>query len=232
MMIFFDIDETLIDQRGAEAAAAREFLTVYSADLGHYYSLTEFCVAWRALREKHAPAFLSGAISVHEQRRRRVRDLFAQTGQLLSDAETDLCIEVYESHYRRSWRLFDDVHPALTALKDFRCGVISNGSSIQQKRKLQQTGIAPFFDLVLVSEEIGAAKPEREIFLTACRRAGVPAQHCVYVGDRLDQDTLPSRDAGMRSYWLRRGNPSAPPDIDVIGSLTELPWRLPNRSAA
>ena len=42
----------------------------------------------------------------------------------------------------------------------------------------------------------------------------------------------PSRDAGMRSYWLRRGNPSAPPDIDVIGSLTELPWRLPNRSAA
>jgi putative hydrolase of the HAD superfamily len=232
MMIFFDIDETLIDQRGAETAAARKFLDVYSGRLNHRYSLSEFCALWRALREKHAPAFLSGAISVHEQRRRRVRELFAQAGRSLSDGETDRCIEVYQGHYRRSWRLFDDVRPALAALKHFRCGVISNGSTNQQNRKLQQTGIAPFFELVLVSQEIGAAKPRREIFLAACRRAGVTARQCIYVGDRLDHDTLPSRSVGMRAYWLCRGHRGAPANVDVIGSLTELSWRLPDRSAA
>ena len=232
MMIFFDIDETLIDQRGAEAAAAREFLAHHSAELGHRFSLTEFCASWRTLREKHAPAFLSGAISVHEQRRRRVRELFAQTGRTLSDAETDGCIELYETHYRRSWRLFDDVRPALIALKNFRCGIISNGSSTQQKRKLDQTGIAAFFELVLVSQEMGAAKPDREIFLAACRCAGMAPSQCIYVGDRLDHDMLPSRDIGMRAYWLCRGKDPVPASIDAIGSLTELPWRLPDRSAA
>ena len=232
MMIFFDIDETLIDQRGAETAAARHFLAVYSARLDHRYSLSEFCALWRALREKHAPAFFSGAISVHEQRRRRVRELFAKAGRSLSDGEVDRCIEVYESHYRRSWRLFDDVRPALAALKAFRCGVISNGSTVQQNDKLQRTGIASFFELVLVSEEIGAAKPRREIFLAACRRAGVGARQCIYVGDRLDHDHLPSRCVGMGAYLLCRHQRNAPAGVDVIGSLTELIWRLPHRSAA
>jgi len=232
MMIFFDIDETLIDQRAAETAAAQEFLKIYSAELAHRYSLSEFCSLWRALREKHAPAFFSGAISVHEQRRRRVRELFTRAGRSLSDSDTDRRIEVYESHYRRSWRLFDDVRPALTALKSFRCGVISNGSTIQQNRKLRQTGIAPFFELVLVSEEIGAAKPGREIFLAACGRAGVAPRQCIYVGDRLDHDMLPSRGVGMHSCLLCRGNRRAPANIDVIGSLAELCWRLPGRSAA
>jgi putative hydrolase of the HAD superfamily len=232
MMIFFDIDETLIDQRAAEAAAARQFLAVYSGRLGWRYSLSQFCALWRALREKHAPAFLAGAISVHEQRRRRVRELFAQAGRSLSNREADGCIELYESHYRNGWRLFDDVRPALAALKGFRCGVISNGSSLQQNRKLQQTGIAPLFELVLVSEEVGAAKPRREIFLTACRRARVAPRQCIYVGDRLDHDILPSRSVGMDAYLLRRGPEPAPANVEVIGTLAELRWRLPERSAA
>jgi putative hydrolase of the HAD superfamily len=232
MMLFFDIDETLVDQRGAEAAAAREFLAVYSGELGHRYSLEQFCALWHALREKHAPAFFSGAIPVHEQRRRRVRELFARAGRSLSDRETDRCIEFYESHYRRGWRLFDDVRPDLAALKQFRCGVISNGSTIQQNRKLYQTGIAPFFDLVLVSEEIGAAKPQPEIFQAACARAGLAPRDCVYIGDRLDHDTLPSRGVGMRAYWLCRSKVHGATNVDVIASLAELPWRLPDRSAA
>jgi putative hydrolase of the HAD superfamily len=232
MMIFFDIDETLLDQRSAETAAARQFLAVYSGELNDAYSVTEFCTVWRALREKHAPAFFSGAISVHEQRRQRVCELFAKAGRSLSRREADGCIELYESHYRRSWRLFDDVRPALAALKDFRCGIISNGSTRQQNDKLHDTGIARFFELVLVSEEIGAAKPQSEIFLAACRRAAVAPRQCIYVGDRLDHDTLPSRDVGMGAYLLCRGRRAAPPGVDAIASLSELRWRLADRSAA
>ena len=232
MMIFFDIDETLIDQRSAEFAAARRFLKIHGAELGGKYCLEEFCAEWRALREKHAADFLSGAISVQEQRRRRMRELFARSGRSLSDAEADCRIELYERHYRRGWRLFDDVRPALDLLRPFRCGIISNGSSRQQHGKLRRTGIAPYFDPVLVSEEIGVAKPAREIFFAACRRAGVPAQRCVYVGDRLDHDTLASRSAGMRAYWLCRRPQAAPPNVETITSLTELVARLSGRSAA
>jgi putative hydrolase of the HAD superfamily len=231
MIIFFDIDETLIDQRRAERAAAERFLDVYGAELGDR-SVERFCARWRALREKHGPAFLAGAISVHEQRRRRVRGLFSGRGRPLPDAEIDRRIALYERHYRQSWLLFDDVRPALERLRSYRCGIISNGSSPQQHGKLRRTGIAAYFDPVLVSEDVGAAKPRREIFLAACQRAGVTAERCIYVGDRLDHDALPSRAAGMRPFWLCRRAQQAPAGIETIASLSELAPRLARRSAA
>jgi FMN phosphatase YigB (HAD superfamily) len=55
MIIFFDIDETLIDQRRAERAAAERFLEVYGAELGDR-SVERFCARWRALLSRAAPA--------------------------------------------------------------------------------------------------------------------------------------------------------------------------------
>jgi putative hydrolase of the HAD superfamily len=232
MMIFFDIDETLIDQRGAETAAAAAFLEAYAPELDDGYSIAEFCALWRLLREKHSPAFFTGVISAHEQRRRRIRELFARSGRSLCDAEADCRIELYESHYRSGWRLFDDVEPALALLREYRCGIISNGSIVQQRRKLEQTGIAEYFELVLVSEEIGSAKPAREIFLAACERVAIKPNHCVYVGDRFDHDVLASRAIGMEAYWICRRHTPQPRTDEVIGSLAELPCRLRERSAA
>jgi putative hydrolase of the HAD superfamily len=230
-MIFFDIDETLIDQRRAEAEAARQILAEYGNLLNQPYSVDEFCRVWRRLREKHAPAFLNGLVSSHENRRRRVRELFASSGRDLSDSEADAFIEFYEGHYRRNWAVFEDVLPSLQALGGRRCGVISNGSGQQQKLKLERTGIDRYFEVVIVSEEIGAAKPQREIFLAACHQAGSPAHHCIYVGDRLDHDALASRAAGMRSFWLRRRGPQEHGAVEVISSLHELAWKLQTRIA-
>ncbi len=113
MMIFFDIDQTLIDQRKAEAAAARELLAVYHDSLGRNYSVVSFCRIWDFLRDKHARAFFAGVITSQEQRRLRVRELFGRIGWELSDREADDCFALYERHYRRHWTLFDDVLPCL-----------------------------------------------------------------------------------------------------------------------
>jgi putative hydrolase of the HAD superfamily len=230
-MIFFDIDETLIDQRRAEAEAAREILAEYGNLLMHRYSVDEFCRLWRRLREKHAPAFLNGLVSAHENRRRRARELFALSGRDLSESETDAFIAFYEAHYRSNWTLFEDVLPSLEALDGSCCGVISNGSGEQQKLKLERTGIDRYFQVIVVSEDVGVAKPRREIFHAACRQAGFPAQRCIYVGDRLDHDALASRAAGMRPFWLRRKGAQEHSDIEVISSLQELAWKLPTRIA-
>jgi putative hydrolase of the HAD superfamily len=228
MIIFFDIAENLIDQRWAEAAAAQQFLAAYLEQLDQAYSVGLFCALWRDLREKHSHAFLSSAISVHEQHRRRVRDLFALAGRSLLNIETDHCIEIYEYQYRQSWCLFDDVIFAWAALKQFRCCTISNGSSIQQIRKLQQTGIARYVEGALVSGDVGTAKPQPGILLAACRSACAAPKECIHGGDRLDYDTLPSRKLVMRAYWLCRGERPAVPDVEVIG---ELSCHLTGRSA-
>jgi hypothetical protein len=100
-----------------------------------------------------------------------------------------------------------------------------------EKRKLQHTGIERYFDVIVVSEDAGVAKPHRDIFLIACRRARCAAQQCIYVGDRLEQDALASSAAGMRGFWLDRKNSQSHSAVDVIGSLAELSWKLERRIA-
>jgi putative hydrolase of the HAD superfamily len=228
MMIFFDVDETLINQRKAEAAAAVHFLAAYGDRLPPYHSPAGFCLTWRALREWHLPPFLRGTISFREHRRRRIRDLFLD-GAWLSDREADRRFDAFLHHYERSWSLFDDVLPALAALADHRLGVLSNGNGPQQRRKLQRTGILDRFEAVVISEDVGCAKPGCEIFHTACRSAGCNPEDCLYVGDRLDNDARAAAAAGLRGIWLNRGTPSDVDDVDSIHSLTELRPLLGNR---
>jgi putative hydrolase of the HAD superfamily len=229
MMIFFDIDQTLIDQRKAEAAAARELLTVYHDSLGVNYSVASFCRTWDFLRDKHARAFFAGVITSQEQRRLRVRELFGRVGREFSDREADDCFALYERHYRRHWTLFDDVLPCLQGLSQHRIGIISNGSAEQQKRKLAQTGIAAFFAVTVVSQEVGAAKPHPDIFRAACRMAGCVAEQAIYVGDRLHVDALASQAAGMRGVWLDRRRTQRSAAVQVVSSLTELCAQLRDR---
>jgi putative hydrolase of the HAD superfamily len=228
MVIFFDIDDTLINQRQAEAAAACALLRAYGDLFKLPSSVPELCRVWRKLREKHAPPFFAGLISLQEHRRRRIRELFDRAGAQLSAAESDALFDFYERHYRRSWTLFDDVLPSLKALREHRCGIISNGSTAQQTLKLFRTGIDRYFDIVVVSEDAGAAKPQREIFLEACRQADSPAEHCVYVGDRLEQDALASRAIGMHSFWLDRSRAHQRAPVEVINTLAQLSWKLEN----
>ena len=224
MMIFFDIDETLLNQRQAEAEAAERFVQQYSRWLPEL-TAEQLSAHWRMLREKHLPPFLHGAISFTEHRRRRIRELFID-GAALTDGEADERFEHFSREYRRNWRLFADVLACLASLNGHRLGILSNGSSAQQREKLQQTGILDRFSTIVISEDIGLAKPGREIYLAACRMAGCRPDECVYVGDRLEADALGSRSDGMRGIWLDRRRCGATTDIEVIHTLGELPGRV------
>lgn len=230
MFLFFDIDETLLDQRRAELAAAESLFATFGDLLPQPCSVDCLCLLWRECRERHLPAYLDGSISYLQYHRRRVRDLFVD-GDRISDREADARYRVFRESYRRAWRLFDDVRPALEHLAHLPKGIISNGNSRHQRRKLRDTGILGHFAVVVISDRAGAAKPRREIFLEACRRAGVPPSRCVYIGDRIDSDVHASQAAGMRGIWLDRNNSRPPGGIDTIRSLADLPSRIGNGHA-
>jgi FMN phosphatase YigB (HAD superfamily) len=60
-------------------------------------------------------------------------------------------------------------------------------------------------DFVASSAEWGVAKPNPAFFVRLITQARVPAENILYVGDRLDNDVLPARAAGMRTAFVRRG---------------------------
>jgi HAD superfamily hydrolase (TIGR01509 family) len=138
----------------------------------------------------------------------------------------------------RHWRyppeaLYRDVQPCLERLAQrYRLGVLANQPEAT-RAALERDGIARFIDLWVVSDEVGLEKPDPRIFAYALAKAGCEPGEAAYVGDRLDNDVRPAKQAGFRTVWLLRGE--APPEPTpeqlaepdaVIRSLKELPEAL------
>jgi putative hydrolase of the HAD superfamily len=216
MLILFDIDDTLLDHGRAERAAAGRL----HGRIGSVEPLDDFLAKWSAALERHYPRYLAGEVSLIEQRRGRLRETVDRN---LTDAAADGLYLEYFADYEQTWSLFSDVLPCLDRLAGHRLGVISNGQVEQQRRKLSQTGILDRFQLIVVSEQFGRAKPDPAIFRHACEAAGVRPAEAIYVGDRYDVDAQAARAAGLHGIWLDRraasGTDHLPP---IITSLEKL----------
>lgn len=55
-----------------------------------------------------------------------------------------------------------------------KIGIITNGFSALQQVRLERTGLRDYFDLLVISEEVGVAKPNKKIFDYALEQAGNP----------------------------------------------------------
>jgi putative hydrolase of the HAD superfamily len=197
MVIFFDIDDTLLDHRKAMRAATIALHT----RLGLPISTQDFLSRWYAAHSRYYPRYLNGEMSVTAARRARIRETIDCA---LSDLEADDLFASYLASYEASWNLFSDVMPCLNRLSSFRIGVISNGHSEEQRRKLACFGLTDRFEHVLISDECGFPKPRPEIFAAACSAVHLAPSEAVYVGDQYAIDATAARNAGLRGIWLDR----------------------------
>lgn len=221
-VVFFDIDGTLVDHAGAARAGALGLFNRYRDRLTD--SEERLLQRWNGLTEVHFDRYLRGQTSYAGQRRARVRDLFHVTPNEMSDAEADEIYAVYREIYEGCWSLFPDAVVALDALSRWPLAVITNGGSVHQRQKLAGVGALDRFAAVVVSEDIGVAKPDPKIFAAACEAMGAPPSACLHVGDRLDADAIGAHDAGLTGVWIdRRNEGPGPANVKRITHLTELP---------
>jgi putative hydrolase of the HAD superfamily len=223
LIIFFDVDDTLIDHSGAERTAASLFYRRFRDTLA---GLDEesFYARWHAAAERHFATYNAGECSYQDQRRRRIRAFF---GSELSDREADELFAVYLVGYESQWALFPDVLPCLDALAGQTLGIISNNGIEATRLKLDRVQIADRFADVVTPDTIGISKPDRRIFEAACERLGVPPAACMYVGDMLENDACAASAAGLTGVWINRSGENRPTldteGIIVIHDLRDLP---------
>lgn len=133
------------------------------------------------------------------------------------------------AHFARPdpWRVFDDVVPALTALRrrGLRLAVVSNWDD-RLRPLLRALDLERFFDVIAVSCEVGAHKPDPRIFAWATQALGVPPAATLHVGDNWDADVGGARRAGLRAVGLARAGQPAPMAAGWIASLAELSRRV------
>ncbi|HFI0404235.1 TPA: HAD family hydrolase [Streptococcus suis] len=88
--------------------------------------------------------------------------------------------------------------------QNYRLGIIANQSG-SVKELLKEWGISSYFQLIILSEEVGVCKPDLRIFKLALEESGIPADKAVYVGDRYDNDILPAKSLGMYTVRMLTG---------------------------
>jgi HAD superfamily hydrolase (TIGR01549 family) len=119
-------------------------------------------------------------------------------------------------------QLYPDAVPCLRALRErgLLVGAVGN------MRAQNEDVVRPHVDFVGSSERWGVEKPSEAFFERVAVEAGRPAGEIAYVGDRVDNDVLPAKRAGMFAVHVRRGPWGVLHDASEadarIGSLDEL----------
>ncbi|WP_163835904.1 pyrimidine 5'-nucleotidase [Spartinivicinus ruber] len=113
----------------------------------------------------------------------------------------------------------------LNSLKDqARLGIITNGFAELQQIRIERTGLIGYFDMLVISEQVGVAKPHQDIFEHALANMDNPARNKVLmVGDNPDTDILGGINAGLDTCWLNIHNKPTPKNIIPHYQVSSLP---------
>ena len=235
--VLFDIDDTLVDTRGAFGPALADVARRYLPDVPpeRYPELVTF---WRADAGGHYAAYTRGEVGFVEQRMTRANELHRQFGGPVLDAEGfAVWDEGFQQSFAEAWTAHPDVDVVVDKLlaAGLLVGALSNASVAQQTTKLERVALLDRVPMLVGVDTLGYGKPHADVFLEACRRLGTDPARTAYVGDELDVDAVAARDAGLVGIWLDRPNGRrhaisdatiAAADVATITSLRELPALL------
>lgn len=228
-VVAFDLDDTLWRESDAQAHA----LAVLHHEWGVAAPLAAFGQVWREATGRLFDAFMDGRMTHAEQRRGRIHALLAAFGQDSGEASVDRWTERYVALYQEAWRAVPDAPQVLRRLSDMGLGlaVVTNGDGVQQRAKLERMGLGPWFPSVLISGEVGAAKPDPIIFRRLVVECGAPAASILFVGDRRDKDVEPARQMGMAALQIdHTGRQRGPDVVHSLAAVVE--WLERGRAAA
>ncbi|CAM4212992.1 HAD-IA family hydrolase [Bacillus albus] len=86
--------------------------------------------------------------------------------------------------------------------KQFKVGIITNGSTQRQKAKIINTNLNNYFDTIIISEEVGLSKPDKRIFELALNKLNAQPENTLFVGDDLEKDIAGPQNVNIKGVWF------------------------------
>ncbi|HEY9695088.1 MAG TPA: HAD family hydrolase [Oculatellaceae cyanobacterium] len=214
-VIFLDAVGTLFGVRGSVGEVYRELALRFGVDAPADVLNKAFFDSFKAA----APPFFLGVesadipncefewwrdIALHTFQKAEVLDQFSNF--------TEFFQELY-AHFATAepWFIYPDVIAALEHWQKMsvEMGVLSNFDSRLYK-VLQALKLEHFFTSVTISSQVGAAKPNEKIFLTALEKHQCNSQSAWHIGDSLKEDYQGAIALGIKGILLKRDQPVFP----------------------
>jgi putative hydrolase of the HAD superfamily len=192
--VIFDLDETLLDRTASISAYGCELYSRFERYVPD--TLEDFLVRFHE--------FDGNGYIARES-------FFASLAEYLGAPGVDA--SVIANHFdENAWAkplLMSGAVEMLRTLRDagMSIGIVTNGGSRNQRKKLANTGLDRLVDGCIVSEEFGAKKPDPAIFLAACEMLRLDPGAAWFVGDNPELDIIGAHRVGLRTIWMKRSIP-------------------------
>ncbi len=217
--IFFDLDHTLWDFDRNSALAFKEIFKLNAIEV----DFERFLRVYSPINFNYWKWYREDRVTKAQLRYGRFKKTFDALGILVTDDIIDKLSEDYIVCLPHNNYLFDGTFEILDYLsKKYKLHIITNGFEEVQTKKLENSKIEQYFDVVMTSEAAGVKKPHPKIFELALKESGAIAAHSVMIGDTYEADIVGAQRIGMPTICFNYHNLEIPEDIPVIDSLLEL----------
>lgn len=205
--LLFDADGTLFDYDQAEASALKQTFDYFSLHFEPAYR-----GIYQRINHRLWLEFENGSVSSESLRVKRFELLFAEMGITVNPESFG---NKYLSNLANASELMEDAFKVVQILREhYQLGLITNGLKDVQRPRLAQSALRDCFPVFVISEEVGAAKPDPAIFDIAFQRMGNPTRDQVLlIGDSLTSDIRGGNNYGIDTCWF---NPTHAPCNDSI----------------
>ena len=221
--IFFDLDHTIWDFDKNAEETLHELYGVYQLkDLG-LHSADLFIETYTRNNHQLWADYHLGKVTKQHLREMRFKKTFLDLG-----LHPDVIPVAFEDDYVRicptKTNLFPDAHETLQYLHGkYPLYLISNGFKESQDTKINTTDIGKYFKGIIISELVGANKPDKAIFQHALDLAGATKQGSLMIGDSLEADVMGGLNFGMDAIYFNPSGLEKPADVPMqITRLKEL----------
>jgi 2-haloacid dehalogenase len=227
--VLFDLDGTLFDFEAAEAAAVTATLERAGLPV-----TPEVLDGYREVNARHWLALERGETTPARLRLERWREVLHDAGMTSVDVEE--LAERYLGDLAAGSHVIDGVEEVLDEVATtHRIAFITNGIADVQRARLAASALRHHPEALLISEEVGAAKPDPAIFAAALHAMGSPDRSQVtMVGDSLSADIAGANAFGLVSVWVTPDDSPDPERDELrpthrISDLRQLPPLLRGR---
>lgn len=128
------------------------------------------------------------------------------------------------------FRLLPDAEEVVRTLaQKYPLTIVSNGFIEVQYQKVDRSGLRDFFEHIVLSEEVGAQKPNPKIFERALELGGYAKEDVLMIGDSWTSDIQGAINAGIDQLWVTGGreiDPTLPSTYKVAHLKDVLPMLM------
>lgn len=195
-IILFDVDDTLLDFDISEKKALHKTFT----EFGYPAGLSDYRVSYKEISKILWSNLEQGSITLSELAIERFKRLFLRHEL---DIDADIFSRVYLEYLGRETHIVQGAVELCENLEDYRLAIITNGFAAVQTARIENSPLRNTFEHIIMSEEVGFHKPDKEIFDYAFSELQITDKEKVLiVGDSLTSDIQGGINYSIDTCWF------------------------------